>query len=144
MIRIRKIALEDAAGIKSLARHLGYQPSSEDLHRNIPRIMNNPDHAAFVAENDGTIRGWAHVFLALRLGSGSFAEIGGLVVADSHTRQGIGQQLVLACENWAHKKGMIHIRVRCNIKRTGAHQFYKSMIYLKTKNQFVFSKQLAD
>lgn len=71
--------MEDARQVHPLSVEMGYNIEAKQIAENIRHIIDHPEHAGFVAEKNGNILGWAHVFIALRLASKPFAEIGGLV-----------------------------------------------------------------
>ncbi|WP_233455207.1 GNAT family N-acetyltransferase [Paenibacillus elgii] len=65
-----------------------------------------------------------------------------LNAADHVQGKRIGQQLVRHCEEWARTKGYQELRVRVNVTREEAHQFYKHAGFENTKTQQVFRKGL--
>ncbi|NQY93459.1 MAG: GNAT family N-acetyltransferase, partial [Campylobacteraceae bacterium] len=90
-----------------------------------------------VYENNGVIQGWIHFFIANRVASESFVEIGGLVVDSSVRREGIGKSLVEFVKHWAIKN-KYKVKVRCNTKREETHIFYDSLGFENKKTQHVF------
>jgi GNAT superfamily N-acetyltransferase len=88
--------------------------------------------------------GWIHVFTTLRLETDAFAEIGGLVVAESHRGREIGKRLLDSAEHWVIQRGMPRLRVRSRASRSGAHRFYEQSGFIRTKVQSVFDKRLGD
>jgi len=64
-------------------------------------LCRQDDHLVLAAERNGRVVGWLHAFVALRIESAAFAEIGGMVVDASGRGQGLGQQLVRATATWA-------------------------------------------
>jgi len=87
--------------------------------------------------------GWltAHAFDTLA--SGFRVQITGLVVAESHRRQGAGRHLVAAAERWAEKIGAETIVVFSNVQRTESHAFYPALGYTNTKTEAVYRKSLS-
>lgn len=143
-ISIRPAVPEDGVSVTALIRELGHQAGPRDPDPRLTRILADEDQQLFVAVlSDGKIVAWAHVFVAGRLGSPAFAEIGGLVVAESFRRCGIGSKLVGHCEQWAMEKNQVMLRVRCNSTRRDAHGFYGDLGYGRTKDQVVFDKSLG-
>lgn len=139
---IRKAVIQDASEIAELAKYLGYDASvslTEDLLQEISDVNS---HALLVAVNADEVVGWVHAFTAIRIGSAPFAEIGGLVVAESYRKQGVGSRLVAAAENWANECGQGTLRVRTRISRTTAQDFYLRSGFRKIKQQAVFDKYL--
>ena len=105
-------------------------------------ILSHPDQAVFVAEVEGRIAGWVHVFACPTVESELYAEIGGLVVDENQRGQGVGKALMAQAEAWASDLGIHEIRLRSNILRKEAHQFYEAIGYEKIKSQFTFRKTL--
>lgn len=86
--------------------------------------------------------GWAHAYVCNFVESEAFAELGGLVVDESHRGQGVGGKLLERVEDWARQKGCSAVSARSNIIRHEAHKFYAARGYDQTKSQHVFRKRL--
>lgn len=114
----------------------------QEVARRLDTILGLEDHAVFVAVVTDQVCGWAHVFMAHRLESEDFAEIGGLVVDTAWRGQGVGKALVRATESWALTRDLTTMRVRSNIVRTGAHRFYTRLGYASLKQSTVFGRSL--
>jgi GNAT superfamily N-acetyltransferase len=140
-IVIRKATTGDTAAIAKLSTQLGYPISEKDTEANITNISQNENEIILVAVQQGVI-GWIHLFYTTRLESGPFCEIGGMVVDNHHQRLGIGRMLVEAAKKWCNSRGYSVLRVRSNIKRVGAHQFYLQAGFKETKQQKVFEMEL--
>jgi GNAT superfamily N-acetyltransferase len=106
-------------------------------------ILNRPEHGAFVAEQEGSVVGWIHVYVAHIIEApNSYVEIGGLVVDESQRGTGIGRALIEAAEDWTRRSGFDDIRLRSASKRVEAHKFYESLGYRIVKTQMRFEKKL--
>lgn len=139
-ILIRPITADDASSISLLSKQLGYDINIDTLTHQIERIIKFEDQYAFIAEFDGQPLGYIHGFISYRLTSPAFLEIGGLIVDEAFQRRGIAKSLVQQLE--AHVTEISKIRVRCNLRRSGAHAFYHKLGYEEIKEQKVFAKQL--
>lgn len=136
-MKIRPAADRDISAITALSGELGYPAGAGDVLRRLAKMETMDDHAVFVAENhDGQVAGWIHVFVALRLESEPFAEIGGLVVAEGHRRRGVGRQLCERAARWARELDLEALRVRTRVERE-AHLFYRRVGFRQTKQQRV-------
>jgi len=140
-LNIRSAKKSDVAALAKLADELGYPVTSPEMKNRFEKLSSNSGHEIFVAEL-GSIVGWIHVSLVNSLESDSFAEIRGLIVAETHRGTGIGTRLVASAERWAEKKGCRRIRVRTNIVREEARTFYTKRGFQSTKTQEVFDKIL--
>lgn len=139
----RKAEPKDAAPIAELSNQLGYQTSIDQTQHRLSEVLSNPDHCVYVVLDADRIIGWIHGFYALRVESGSFVEIGGMVVDETFRRKGIGKMLVQHIIEWAHSKKSKKIRVRCNTVRKDTHQFYQNIGFAETKEQKIFDLKLA-
>lgn len=141
-ISIRPAIIEDVEGLSLLSQQLGYPTDSNVMEKRLKEVMVKDDHCVFVATEKENILGWIHGFMALRIESDSFVEIGGMVVDEKNRNKGLGTQLVKNVEKWSKEKNCFHMRVRSNIKRTDAHRFYQNMDFEILKNQTVFGKKI--
>jgi len=142
MSRIREATRNDSESINRLSQDLGYDIVSQSVaEERIKKIIESKIDYLWVFEDDNQIIGWIHIFLAQRVASASFVEIGGLVVASNYRRQGVGKRLVEYAVLWAKTRNL-KIRVRCNEQRTDTQIFYESVGFSSTKTQHVFEISL--
>lgn len=141
-IEIRTITIDAAKEIQLLSKQLGYEMSLDDTMEQIKEILSSTSDFAVVALIENKIVGWIHVFKALRLETKPFAEIGGLVVDENYRNKGIGKKLVEGIKQWCIEKNINDVRVRSNVKRKEAHQFYTSVGFNEMKEQKVFQIKL--
>jgi GNAT superfamily N-acetyltransferase len=137
-IYIRHISVKDALPVTTLSLELGYSMTVNETIVNIAAIDKSICDVAYVAILDEVVVGWIHVFYTIRLESGPFCEIGGLVVSKAVQGKGIGKQLVEKARKWAAERNINKLRVRCNVKRAGAHEFYAKSGFTENKEQKVF------
>jgi len=141
-MNIRPAAESDAVAIADLCNQLGYQSTPEDTARRLRQMHGFEHNALFVAEVDGRVAGWIHVIAFSLPEMDLHTEIGGLVVDEAHRSLGLGRLLVVRAEAWAREHECSEIRVRCNVIRTRAHDFYERIGYENIKSQHTFRKQL--
>jgi N-acetylglutamate synthase-like GNAT family acetyltransferase len=142
-IFIRKASAEDSADIARLSNQLGYAISVSATLQNVENIIRDQRAIILVAFLEQKIVGWIHVFQTTRIESGTFCEIGGLIVDAQYRRKRIGHLLTEHIKSWCISKGVTALRVRCNVKRTEAHQFYFQLGFTENKEQKVFEINLA-
>jgi GNAT superfamily N-acetyltransferase len=141
---LRTAGPDDANEIARLATQLGYPSSAERIRARIERVEAEGLGRILAAVDErGTVCGWTHVFVAHRIESDAFAEIGGLVVDEGSRNRGIGRLLLEEAEKWATAQGVAVLRVRSNMIRRDAHRFYERAGYSCIKTQGVFDKRLA-
>ncbi len=141
-IVIRPAGEDDAPAIAGLSGQLGYPSSVADSAERLKTVLGSTEHGVFAACDGDDVVGWVHVFLALRVESGPFAELGGFVVSASHRRRGVGRALLAAAEDWAASRGVRKLRVRSRLEREDARAFYENLGFSVTKAQRVFDKCL--
>lgn len=142
-VTIRNATVDDGAAIAGLSAQLGYATSPIQSLDRLQVILDSNDHAVLVAcLDDGVVSGWIHVFLAFRVESDPFAEIGGFVVEESLRGSGIGKRLLAAVEEWVRYRRLAKLRVRTQTYRTETHGFYLHLGFTKAKEQLVLDKQL--
>lgn len=138
-MHIRTARPDDAAGLAALSAELGYPCSTDELRTRLAAVLGRDGHTVVVAcEDDGAVIGWLHVFLALRVESAPFAELGGLVVAERCRRRGAGRQLVAQARAWAIRRDVRRLRVRTRVGRADAEAFYERLGFAEAKQQRVF------
>jgi GNAT superfamily N-acetyltransferase len=124
-----------------LVRELGYSATPEEILSRLDVTCSKTDQAVFVAEGESIV-GWIQVSRTVTIEGGFGSEILGLVVTRPHRQSGIGRILVEAAESWAIGHGCARMRVRSNIVREDAHDFYFKLGYAVSKTQSVFDKGL--
>jgi GNAT superfamily N-acetyltransferase len=141
MVSIRLAEKQDAKELSLLSAQLGYPCSAEKILEHLADLEEDSDHVVFVAEGkDQKLVGFAHVFKTKRIFLGPFAELGGLVVNEEYQNTGVGKSLMEKSESWAREHGCREMRVRSNVIRKEAHQFYSNLGYLVHKQQAIFLK----
>lgn len=141
-IIIRNMMLSDAGAVNDLSTQLGYSLSVAETSANVQKLLSSKNDCCRVAVNDSTVVGWIHAFVAYRIESGPFVEIGGLVVNETRRSQGIGKRLTDEVKSWCFQKEIFTLRVRSNVKRSGAHRFYENLGFEAAKEQKVFEMRL--
>lgn len=140
-INIRDYTENDFDAIYQLSKELGYTETNKVIFsRRLKNLLKNDLNMVLVAESNSRVIGWLHVFVAYRLASEPFMEIGGMVVSSTFRRQGIGTMLIERSMELAFNQGL-KIRIRCNITRTDTHHFYKESGFSIVKTQHVFEMQ---
>ena len=144
MITMRIAQDQDYKELSRLSLQLGYPCSPEDCRKFFRHLELDPDHIVYVAQSsEDVITGFVHVFKTKRLFLDPFGEIGGLVVDDKFRGKGIGKALLDFSEEWLKEQGCSEMRVRSNVIREEAHQFYLDQGYLINKQQKVFLKEFS-
>ena len=147
---IRLALSSDAPVLAELCGQLGYPSSEDQVRARLGDILTAgrpadgalPEAVVFVADVDGVVAAWVHVFRPRLLESDGEAEIGGLVVDERFRRCGLGRALMDRAEAWAAETGCRAVRLRSNVVREAAHAFYEVRGYERVKSQHVFRRAL--
>ena len=135
---IREATLDDTNQINQLSRSLDYVAVSDNFaKKRLQAALQSSNDKVWIFEKDSEVLGWVHAFIAHRIASASFVEIGGLVVDPMSLKQGVGRRLVEQTKLWAHEN-KFKLRVRCNSKRYEARKFYEAVGFSETKRQNVY------
>lgn len=144
-ITIRTADPDDATMIGKLVAQLGYTDTTiEAARRRIIQLLERADHALFAAEVSGGTRvaGFIHICVIETLEHEPRGEIRALAVDEKHRGSGIGAQLVERAEQWARERRVQKVRVRSNVLRDRARNFYERLGYTLSKTQNVFEKPI--
>ena len=139
-MQLRPATISDAAAIASLAGELGYPCDADAMRARLGALLESQNDALIVAVSGVAVVGWAHV-AAVRPVVEPYAELRGLIVAQSLRSRGFGARLLEAAEEWARSRGFTRLRVRSNAVRERTHAFYLRHGYTVAKSQ-VFDKTL--
>ena len=143
MVIIRDAVKEDLKSLAGLSKQLGYPNAGKIPADHLSMILASREHGVLAAcTEEGRVIGWVHVFIALRVESAPFAEIGGFVVDEEYRGKGIGARLLDAAETWTRQNGILKLRVRSQSHRLDAHRFYERFGFSKSKEQFVYDKPI--
>lgn len=85
--------------------------------------------AVFVAEDEQGIAGMVKVFMKGQLVGQKEAYVDGLAVQERVARQGVGTELMKACEEWAEARGHKWIHIETPAKNKLARDFYSAIGY---------------
>ncbi|HEY2396046.1 MAG TPA: GNAT family N-acetyltransferase [Rudaea sp.] len=141
---IRPARAEDAAALAQLSTQLGYPVDAPTIGARHAQARARDIGEVFVASDaEGNVVGWTHVVPRLHIEEVPFAELAGLVVADTARSVGVGALLLHVAEAWAKQHGFTRLRVRSNVVRERAHRFYLREGYAERKRQVVFEKDLG-
>ncbi|KST67065.1 GNAT family N-acetyltransferase [Mastigocoleus testarum] len=140
---IRPARLQDTERISNLSKQLGYSIGHGDIRDRLRSLKQDDLHIIYVASwrNDFVV-GWIHAHKSDFIIVSPQVLIFGLIVDINYRRRGIARLLVQKVEEWALIKNCQTVRLRSNITRKDAHNFYENIGYKNTKHSLEFSKNL--
>ncbi len=142
-MQIGEMKLEDLERVTVLSAQLGYPYSYEVIRKRFAEVSESSLHKLLVARVDGAVCGWVQVCKEREtLLSDPRAEITALVVDETVRGKGVGRKLVRAAEEWALGQGLRLMRLRSNVIRTEAHEFYRRVGYVEQKRWCLFVREM--
>src|SRR2546423_4126237 len=132
-LTIRPALAADAPALASMLDQLGYPTEASEIPKRLERMAERIGTTVFVAERAGSPVGvvTVHLFTALHT-SEPVAWLTALVVEQSARGTGVGSALVQRAEEWAARHGASRLALTSALRRTEAHQFYKTRDYVHT------------
>lgn len=135
--------LGDADDVATLLDALGYPCDRDQAAERIALVTGDPRQTLLLAELDGVVCGLIALHWIYSVAHGAdLARITALVVAPGSARRGIGRRMLREAEQMARHAGVARIEATSNIRRTGAHLFYRHCGY--TDGTLRFVKLLGD
>jgi GNAT superfamily N-acetyltransferase len=142
-IIVRPASEQDKTAISQLLPDLGYSANPEDIVRRLLVLTQRVENDVVVAIRDQAVLGLCHVQGIPLIASDGYAEIQALVVAAASQRTGVGKVLLAHAVAWAAAHRYQRIRLRSGLHREGAHKFYESQGFKRSKASYAFEAQLA-
>ncbi len=141
-MQIRAMKTEDVNHIEELMKQLGYPCSVAQLQMRFHKLLNAPGYQTFVAEIEGDIVGL--IGMAKQIAyefDDSYVRVLALVVHEDYRRRNIGQNLMVAAENWAIENDckVVTLNSGNREEREAAHKFYENLGYLEKSTGFLKS-----
>ena len=135
----------DINNMDVLMHQLGYPSSNQKIQERLDKILDLPNYETFVAEINGDLVGFLGMCKQIAYEFDEpYVRVLALVVHEDYRRKNIGQNLMLAVEDWAKKNECIAITLNSGNReeRIAAHNFYKNLGYIG--NSTGFSKSLTN
>jgi GNAT superfamily N-acetyltransferase len=140
---VRRATPADAECVARLCVQLGYASTADEAAARLRAIDGRTDQAVLVAESGGAVVAWIDLHIEHSIAAGKTVQVAGLVVDENHRGSGVGRLLMRHAEEWARSNGCSSVRLRSNIIRAQAHEFYEKLGYKVTKTQKAFAKELG-
>jgi GNAT superfamily N-acetyltransferase len=141
-IVIKAMAPNDITAARMLLSQLGYELNTNEVERRYNAVRERGDHAVFVAEEDGRIIGFLHLYERPAFDKPPEVIVQAIVVHQSARGTGIGKTIMSMAERWAIERGYSSIALTSNVSRSGAHSFYNRLGYQIEATSHLFRKQL--
>lgn len=136
----RNTTKKDIEQLHSLMIELGYSINKIELLDRMEKIKLQGNKLIVVEEN-GVIVGVVQALIDIRLAEGKVGEIVSLVVRNESRGKGVGKILLTRAKEFLIESGCTSFRVRANVTREDAHQFYKALGFKELKTQLILENK---
>ena len=143
-ISIRAMTEADLPAIRPLLAQLGYELDMAAVHRRFAAVSAAADHALFVAESEGAVVGFLHLFARAALEKPPEVVVQSIAVDAAARRGGIGRRLMQFAEGWARDNGFASVALATQTRRADAHAFYERLGYGIAATSHLMRKDLGD
>lgn len=143
---LRNIFISDAERIAIInSEELGYDMPVAYTRERIGQLLTDSHHYFLVYEDPKTHQaiGYIHGEVYQTLYFDPVFNVLALAVSKQYQHQRIGKQLVQGLEVEAKRRGFAGIRLNSGGDRTKAHEFYKYLGFVDTKDQKRFLKSFS-
>ena len=141
-ISIRQMTAEDALPLQALLSQLGYPLDLPEVRRRYDAVAASKDHSLIVAEKEGQVAAFCHVYIGPALDKPPEAVVQALVVDQAARGSGVGKIMMAAAEAWAQERGFGSVALASSVARTEAHVFYDAIGYQRAATSHLFRKIL--
>lgn len=138
-MNIRSMTRDDINTMDILMNQLGYPSTNQKVQKRLDKILDLPNYETFVAEINDELVGFVGMCKQIAYEFDEpYVRVLALVVHEDYRRKNIGQNLMLAVEDWAKKNDCIAITLNSGNReeRIAAHNFYKKLGYLGKSTGF--------
>lgn len=136
----RNATKNDTKQLHGLMIELGYPINENELLDRMEKI-NIQGNKLIVVEDNGVIIGVVQALIDIRLAEGKVGEIVSLVVRSESRGKGVGKILLARAKEFLIESDCTSFRVRANVMREDAHQFYKAQGFKELKTQVVLENR---
>jgi GNAT superfamily N-acetyltransferase len=143
MLSIRRMLPEDITASHGLLSQLGYEMDVQEVRQRYDAVVQSEDHAVIVAEQDGYIVAFCHIYARPALDKPPEAVVQAMVVDHACRSGGVGKTMMAAAETWAAERGFRSVALASHVSRFEAHAFYKALGYQPAATSYLFRKALG-
>lgn len=142
---IRQVKISDAVAIQEInTSQLNYNYPLNETKNNLEKLLLHPEQYILLAETtaDDKLIGYVHAEVYLETFSQPLLNVLALAVSSDYQGHGIGKNMMAELANIAPKFNARGIRLNSGNEREDAHEFYKRIGYIYTKDQKRFFLKL--
>lgn len=115
--------------VRPLLNQLGYTLEPVEVERRFRAVVEAPAHGLFVAEQDGQMIGFIHLYARPALDKPPEAIVQALVVHEAARGNGLGRKLMEAAEQWAEARQSASVALSSDIVRAAVQRGTQTMIH---------------
>ncbi len=127
----RRMSAEETAIAAELACELWPDHSPEEMTEEFEALLSTDDAAVFLYTKNGKPAGFAQCQLrhdyVEGTGTSPVGYLEGVYVKEAYRKQGIGRELVSACERWAKEQGCTEFASDCELMNETGQAFHRAI-----------------
>lgn len=132
--------------VTKLAKMLWPDNAYKELHNLFLELIKDEHTVLFLAIDKGEYIGFAQCQLRFDYVEGTNSSpvgyLEGIYVLEEYRHQGIGRELVYACEKWSKSKGCVEFGSDVEFHNTASYEFHLKIGFLEQNRIICFSKKL--
>ena len=137
-LKVRSATAAYAPRLSPLLHELGYPSDERQVTERLTRVLADPAARVFVAEEGGTIMGFAAVSIVpLLQGDRPLCRLTAIAVAPGARGRGLGRSLVEKVEDHVRGLGCDRLEVTSAARREDAHAFYERLGFAERPHRFL-------
>ena len=142
-VSLRDMEAGDMPRTRELLSQLGYILDAQELRSRFEAVKHSAGHLLIVAEEEGSIVAFCHVYARPALDKPPEAVVQALVVDQSRRGQGIGKRMMDHAENWSAAHNFRSVALASHVSRATAHAFYEGLGYRCEATSHLFRKNFC-
>ncbi len=142
-VSLRHMEAEDLPRTQVLLSQLGYILDAQELKHRYDAVARSADHMLIVADENGSVVAFSHVYARPALDKPCEALVQALVVDQAHRGKGLGRRMMGAAESWAVARKFTSVALASHVSRAAAHVFYEDLGYRCEATSHLFRRALC-
>ena len=143
---IKNASKEDFLILAEMALKIWGNYSLDELKLEFEEIVDDPSSICLIKYIDDIPAGFANASLRCDYVEGTESSpvgyLEGIYVKDNYRLNGIGRELVEACEKWSNTKGCVEFASDCELTNTASLNFHLSLDFIEANRIICFKKDI--
>jgi aminoglycoside 6'-N-acetyltransferase I len=141
-VKVRRADSDDVGRLAEM--RLALWPDDDATAENLHALVADPEYAVFVAEQDGSLVGFAEIGVRpyAEGADGPAAYLEGIWVDESSRRRGVARALADAGASWGKARGLTHFGSDALIDNDVSHAWHRAIGFAEVERLVVFARRI--